>query len=400
MKRNRIRLILMLAIAICFHLICIMPNGLEQVKAADSKKEILDIERDMFITVSPTEGAQKCLDSLAPEDGTIVYDLYKVADAIEKNGDLSFELVEKYQPLKDDFENNDWTKAAQQALVLTVGEEGSLVNEPEQAEYTGCSLNTKKQVKAGVYLLLARGSKENSTIVTNVVTAGADIYKGTNMTDGLVTMSLLGINTFRIMPQLICVPGREVSEDTTSQVKMGEWLYDQKIVLKMEEDPATGSIEIEKTLVDYYGNAENATFVFQVDTFYPTPDKLYQSEVYSIQFNKAGTKKIRIDGLPLGATIKIMEIYSGVNYTASIAAPDSINVVVAADSVPVARFTNTYNGKKAGGGGVTNYFKYNVTDGVGEWSWEQKSDNTTTKNGLTNKLLDQILSLFDKGKGN
>lgn len=393
MKKNRIRLILISAMTVCLLLLLGMQGKYVQVRAAEPSKEEPDLERDMFVTVSPTEGAQEILDALSPENGTLVYDLYKIADVTAYQGGLFFKPVEKYQELQSDAEKENWNEVAQKALAMTVGKEGSFVNEPENATYTGCALNSKKQVEPGVYLLVTRADKKDKTVVTQITTAGADIYNGTDMTDGLATLTLLDINTFRVMPQLICVPYADNDRNKDTEEPKNEWQYEQHIVLKMEEDPATGSIEIEKTLVDYYGNAENATFVFQVDTFYPTENDLYQSEVYSIQFTQAGTKKIRIDGLPLGATIKIMEIYSGANYTASITAPDAVHVVVSADSVPVARFTNTYNGKMAGGGGVTNYFKYQIADGVGEWSWEQKSDNTTTTNGLGNKILDLIKRL-------
>lgn len=393
MKKNRVRLILILAVAVCICAFGVMQGKYVLVRAAESSEEEPDLERDMFVTVSPTQGAQTILDTLSPEDGTLVYDLYKIADVTAYQGELFFEPTEKYQELQSDAKKENWNEVAQKALAMTVGKEGSFVNEPENATYTGCALNTRRQVEPGVYLLVTRANQKDKTVVTQITTAGADIYDGTDMTDGLATMTLLDINTFRVMPQLICVPYNNTDRNQNAEVQKREWQYEQHIVLKMEEDPATGSIEIEKTLVDYYGNAENATFVFQVDTFYPTENDLYQSEVYSIQFTQAGTKKIRIDGLPLGATIKIMEIYSGANYTASITAPDAVHVVVSADSVPVARFTNTYNGKMAGGGGVTNYFKYQIADGTGEWSWEQKTDNTTTANGLENKILDLIKRL-------
>lgn len=378
-----------------------MSEQILQVKAAGTAIETIDMGKDMTITVHANDGAKHYLDELTHGEGTIVYDLYKLADLQERQGNLSYQFKEKFQFLKKDFDGNAWDTVAQEAMIKTIGGEGTLVNEPANADYTGCVLGNKQQVDPGLYLLIARGTKEDSTIVTKVSTAASDFKAGSALTDGLATMTLLGINTFTVMPHLVCVPNKIAEDNVPASLNgSGKWVYDQDITLKMDADPATGSIEIEKTLVDFYGNAENATFVFQVDTFYPTEDKLFKSDVYAIQFTKAGTKKIRIDGLPLGAEIKIMEIYSGVNYTASIAAPDSLNVVVAADEVPVARFTNTYNGKKAGGGGVTNYFKYNVTDGAGEWSWEQKEDNTTTSNGIANKLLSQIKSLIEKAKGN
>ncbi|MBQ1994073.1 MAG: hypothetical protein II243_06380, partial [Lachnospiraceae bacterium] len=165
------------------------------------------------------------------------------------------------------------------------------------------------------------------------------------------------------------------------------WLYDVNVVLKMQAEPATGSIMIDKKLVDYFGNAENATFVFRVDTYYPDENTLYSSEVYSTTFNAAGTKSIKIDGLPIGSTVKVYEIYSGINYNSSIASDQSLNVVVKEDETERVEFTNKYNRRTTGGGGITNHFEYDVTDGLGNWIWFNKTDNTETLNGLSGKFL-------------
>ena len=166
-----------------------------------------------------------------------------------------------------------------------------------------------------------------------------------------------------------------------------------KVMLKMQADPATGSIQINKKLVNYYANAENATFVFQVDTYFPDQNTLFSSEVYSTTFTAAGTKSIRVDGLPIGSFVKIYEIYTGANYTASIESNKSLNVVVREDEVAEVDFTNTYNEKTSGGGGITNHFEYDVTDGSGNWIWFNNLDNTETLNGLSSKFLSLINKL-------
>lgn len=389
-------MLLISVMTICIFFGYLFSDDFEQVTAADSKNRLLDLDHEMSITV--------CTNSILPaefpvmndnDSGELVYDLYRIAEAKDDNGELSFQFLTKYQDLCGAFEQNDWKAVAEKALIQTIGEEGSIVNAPDFADYTGIALNKEQTVTSGLYLLIARGSKKDTTVVTKVTSANSDM-RDCVQTNGLATTTLIGIETYTVLPHLISVPGREVLEQTADKTVVGDWLYNQQIFLKMEEESATGSIEIEKTLLNYYENAENATFVFQVDTYFPTSDKLFQSEVYSIQFEQAGTKKIRLDGLPLGATVKIMEIYSGENYVADIVAPDSVNVIVSADSIPVAKFTNKHNGKITGGGGVTNHFTYHVTDGVGEWSWEKEIDNTTTVNGLTNKLVYMLKSIIRK----
>lgn len=362
---------------------------------------VLDWQRKKTITVHSSEQTKEYLDELQKLQqpcGTLVYDLYKLADVTKDGYGFQYDWKEKFQSLEgiyqDDTERNQkWSELAQEALKKAINVD-TFVNEPEDAAYKGLELEQPHEIEQGMYLLVVRGSTDNKTVVQSKPIYSAD--SGNPVIEGyqLSTFTGLDLYTFSVQPIVICVPTRinsmgEIAPDTASD---GDWIYDQEIALKMEEDPATGSILIDKELIGYNKDMENATFVFQVDTYYPTETELYRSEVYSMTFDRAGSKTLQVDGLPLNAYIRITEVYSGVNFEASIKAPDCINVVVGSEPSTV-KFANTYNGNTAGGGGVTNHFTF---DGKDDWSWEQKSDNTVTVNGI----LDPLTSVVMDGKKN
>lgn len=362
----------------------------------------LDWKQEATLTVYSSEGAKEYLNELKKTEdrtGILVYDLYKIADVEKKNSGFQYDWLEEYasletmyeQAISDDSNQKlDWNILAQEAMIKAVGDKGSIVNESARAAYSGLKLEEPHAIEKGLYLLIARGSLPDKTVVESTPVYSADLENPKIESHQLVTHTWLDEYTFTVQPVMICVPtkmsgDKVIAPDTSVD---GEWIYDQQITLKMIEDPATGSILINKELNGYYKDMENATFVFQVDTYYPTQDELYSSEVYSMTFDKSGKKSLQIDGLPVGANIKIMEIYSGANFTASIEAPDSLNVVVGKDDVTVAEFTNTYNGNKTGGGGITNHFTF---DEEKDWYWEQKADNTITSNGVTDILLQSVM---------
>ena len=361
--------------------------------------EKVDLNHDMSITVSVSDEVQERMDKLTEEDGKLVYDLYKLADIKESGTGFKYQVIDKYSFMSDAlskmstaYKGDDifeWSEISQLAMKNILGQEGSFVNEPQGADYTGVSFTSKQSVDKGLYLVIVRGSLTNSTVVKSMTVSNSDITDTAKISEGLATYTLLGTSTFTSFPVIVSVPAKvsDTGEMLKSTLEDGKWLYDVNVVLKMQAEPATGSIMIDKKLVDYFGNAENATFVFRVDTYYPDENTLYRSEVYSTTFNAAGTKSIKIDGLPIGSTVKVYEIYSGINYNSSIASDQSLNVVVKEDETERVEFTNKYNRRTTGGGGITNHFEYDVTDGLGNWIWFNKTDNTETLNGLSGKFL-------------
>ena len=402
-RRKGSHIVLSIAVFICF-VLAITEYCSFHVNASE-KDEKVDLEHDMSITVGVSDDVQKYINKLKEEDGKLVFDLYKIADLKESGDGFKYQVTDNYTFMSDALskmstaykgdDTMEWSDLSQMAAKNILGQEGSYVNAPDKADYRGISLDTKQSVDKGLYLVIVRGNIENSTVVKSMTVSNSDVTDTSEISEELETYTLLGTSTFTAAPALVCVPTKVSSsgENLNSTLESGKWSYDMKVMLKMQADPATGSIQINKKLVNYYANAENATFVFQVDTYFPDENTLFSSEVYSTTFTAAGTKSIRVDGLPIGSFVKIYEIYTGANYTASIESNKSLNVVVREDEVAEVDFTNTYNEKTSGGGGITNHFEYDVTDGSGNWIWFNNLDNTETLNGLSSKFLSLINKL-------
>lgn len=318
------------------------------------------------ITVHPNSMAEDVLPALS---STLVFDLYEL-DPITK--ELDKEAM--YALSQSEFEKR-------------VGKAGSIVNQNSQATYSGLSLGDTHVINQGTYLLVVRGSEPDSTVVKDMYLASL-ANEGEDFTKGLVTYTRIDGYMFTVVPQLVVVPSLSRQEDG-SEV----WIYDEKITLKMEQSYITGSIEIVKELLSFNKEMENATFVFQVDTYFKTEGHLYSSRIYALQFDKAGTKKLRIDGLPIGAIVKVSEIYSGLSYTASVQYPDTLNTTVELNKLNSVRFTNDFNKKTSGGGGVTNHFLYTIEDGKGSWQWHQIPGNESSKNGWRDEFFIQLEDL-------
>lgn len=338
-------------------------------------KEYMDLSRNMSITVSVDETTKKHLSDASEADNTLCYDLYKIADIEEK--DFTFTTTSNYQQLAETLKKleqdreTDFTGLATDSMRITFGDEKSLINETDLADYSGLSLDKKIQIKQGLYLLVARGTLENTTTVEKVQMADA----GESSAYGDVQLASrvrIGTEIYTILPQIICVPAKTSADGKISSpfLENGIMIYDQQIVLKSEVEPATGSIEIIKNLDSYY-QTENATFVFQVDAYYPTKDTLYSSNVYAVTFTQAGEKSVLAQGLPVGAIVEVSEIYSGVNYDLTVDSPEKVELLVKDNETEKAEFYNRYNNKRTGGGGVINHFTYQIDGGEGNWSWQQ-----------------------------
>lgn len=336
----------------------------------------------MSLEVSVGDGISEKLSAVPQEGGTICYDLYRIADITEDG--FTYQVTDKFSALKEELSKAsttsdsesvpDWRALAQQALTIAVGGEGTVVNAPSGADYTGLPLDTKNAVSKGLYLLVARETLENRTVVKSVSAVDGENHYEDSQYAVCITA---GENVYTITPQIVCVPTKISADGSTavSTVADGTWVYDQQIVLKMSVEPALGAIRIDKTLTGHTGD-EEVVCVFQVDAYYPTDNDLYSSEVYSVTFNGDGEKSLLIEGLPIGATVHVTEVYSGANYKSSVPAPGYLEATVSGGETVSVAFTNTRDNERSGGG-ITNHFTYDA----GNWNWTQTTDNTQTVNG-------------------
>ena len=97
-----------------------------------------NMDNSMSVTVSVGDGIREKLSAVPPEEGTICFDLYRIAN-ITENG-FAFQATEKYAALEEELSKAsmlpnsdsapDWQALAQQAFTLAVGGEGTVVNTP------------------------------------------------------------------------------------------------------------------------------------------------------------------------------------------------------------------------------------------------------------------------------
>ena len=347
----------------------------------------------MSLEVNVGEGISEKLSAVPQEDGTICYDLYRIADITDDG--FTYQVTDRFSALKDELSKAsttsdsgsapDWRALAQQAFTIAVAVdgEGTLVNTPTDADYTGLPLDKANTVSKGLYLLVARETQDNKSVVKLVSAVDADGENHYEDSQYAVCITA-GENVYTITPQIVCVPTKMADGSIAdSTVEAGTWVYDQQIVLKMSVEPALGAIKIDKTLTGHTGD-EEVVCVFQVDAYYPTDDKLYSSEVYSVTFDRDGNKSLLIEGLPIGATVHVTEVYSGATYKSSVPAPDYLEATVSASQRASVAFTNTRDNERSGGG-VTNHFTYDA----GNWNWTQTNDNTQTVIGNRDKVLTQ-----------
>ncbi len=344
-----------------------------------------NMDSAMSLKVNLGKDISDMLDAIPPEDGTICYDLYRIADVI---GDgFTYQVTENFSDLEAELSNAsttsdsgsapDWRELAQHALKIAVGGEGTPVNAPSPSDdkYVGLPLNEGNKVTKGLYLFVARGTLDDKSVVKSV----SDADGGNDYEDAQCAVAITaGAHVYTIYPLIVCVPTKVDADGfiVASTVEDGTWVYDQHIELKMSVEPALGSIQINKTLTGHTGD-EEVVCVFQVDAYYPaTSTEPYSSEVYSVTFKSDGDKSLKIDGLPIDAKVIVTEVYSGANYVATV--PTGSVTVSGSQTVSVT-FENTRDNDRTGGG-VTNHFTYQAEGG--KWNWTQTTDNTQTANGV------------------
>ena len=171
---------------------------------------------------------------------------------------------------------------------------------------------------------------------------------------------------YKFTPYLLSLPNNY--HGTTGN---DDWVYDVTTGLKPGKEERLGSLIIDKTVTSFNETLGSATFVFQIEGV-KDGEQVY-SDVVSAVFDTAGTKSIRIDGIPAGTEVTVTEIYSGASYDLA-SAPSKTVVIKASDEEEAVHvtFTNTYNNKLNGGASVVNHF----ANEEGVWTVEQQSDST------------------------
>lgn len=161
------------------------------------------------------------------------------------------------------------------------------------------------------------------------------------------------------------------------------WIYDVTAGLKPERSQRYGCLQIEKRLENYNATLAGAEFVFLIEAVLPKQqasenvDGLQEETVYSnvvsLSFDGPGNQSAMIDHLPANARVTVTEVYSGAGY-APLGASSVSNLIVAADDMIRAEFSNDYDYGGNGGHSVQNHYKA-PEEGLDDWTWIPMKDN-------------------------
>ena len=175
---------------------------------------------------------------------------------------------------------------------------------------------------------------------------------------------------YQFTPYLTALPGNDYYNSGNDA-----WDYDPVIGLKAEREEQYGGLTINKNLLNFNSLTQGGYFVFQIEG---EKDGVKYSNVTSVNMSEAGTGSAYVDGIPVGMTVTVTEVYSGGSYepvgsttaTATIVADQTVE---AGGSGAAVTFENDYNDKLIPGTGVLNQFT--APEGEGDWTWEQVDGN-------------------------
>ncbi len=311
----------------------------------------LEAGRECQLLVNPCdpEANKEMADDLAASGTTVVIDLYRVAglSPTPDGGSHTFTPLQPYNlEIPADPDNTVWAELAQTAAGT------ALQPTPRDPDYTA-EAGQAVTVQPGLYLLAAHGQGEEGYV---------QAIAGEDGAESLVTQIKTEKYTYSFGPELIAIPNRMAADGSLGT---GEWQYQLDVNLKPQRDGRTIPLEIVKTLLTYE-NSDPATFVFQIEW---ELDGVRHSDVRTITFDAPGQRVLLVEGLPVGATVTVTEVYSGVNYT--IVGDRSQTLVLGTEDPARVEFVNDYEDHGNEGGSITNKFTYNGES----WDWEAQPDH-------------------------
>ena len=183
---------------------------------------------------------------------------------------------------------------------------------------SGTEAEDWEKMAAAAKALVTKDTKAEDTIyLTNGTATATGLETGLYLVDAKEEPSDTYVYSFN--PYLISLPNNYYYSTGND-----DWDYsltgDDAVSLKAEKKDRYGDLLISKTLDKYNATLDGATFVFQVDAFKKDIDKTYAeddlgeqvySNVVAISFDNPGTKSVKIEDIPAGATVIVKEIYTG-----------------------------------------------------------------------------------------
>lgn len=219
---------------------------------------------------------------------------------------------------------------------------------------------------AGLYLLIIRGAglttkaddPETGYVVKTEQASGED---GADKTVTYATRVVTDDYEYLYRPQLLTVPTK-VSEENEQQYNTayGNWVNTLTIYAKPTREAKNGDLKIIKNVSN--PGPDPVTFVFEVS--WPGKDRIPVTKVVSMEF-KGETRKeyVLADTVPIGATVTVTEVHSGIGYTA-VTGPQTVTIQATppapedsetAEDFNAVTFSNDHTGP-GGGHGILNRF--------------------------------------------
>jgi hypothetical protein len=230
---------------------------------------------------------------------------------------------------------------------------------------------TATGLNPGLYLLIIHGS--NLTKSEDSETGYIKKTEKVSGTDGTVKETIYTTRVvtedyeYLYQPQLLTVPTK-VSDENVQQYNTayGHWVNELTIYAKPTRESKNGDLKIIKNLEN--AGPDPVTFVFEVS--WTKQDGNKATKVVSMTFEGGQPQEVYIlkDTVPIGTTVTVTEVHSGIAYTAEassktatiVATPPQAEGTDPADSTNITgiaevEFTNDHSGP-GGGYGLVNRF--------------------------------------------
>lgn len=282
-------------------------------------------------------------------NGEVEVDLYKIAELDStgnaslteafSQGDINLELL-KDNPSVEDVK----TGVVEPAMAIAEGKEADATISFNKAD-GATSGDVSIQKGAGLYLYIPREAKDDRFI-------------------------------YSFTPYVIFAPGSEYIRTGSGS---DAWQYDVTFNLKASEELRYGSLIIKKTLDKYNASLGEASFVYKVVGTTEDGGQTYTvfDNVYALNFTSAGEKTIEIiDEIPATINVTVTEVYSGASYDV---VGESVvdGIVISAEEIAEAAFTNTGNDKLITGG-IAAENQFVEEEGVVYWIDEEGEEHPQT----------------------
>lgn len=310
-------------------------------------------------------------------------DVYQIAAIKTDNGAYTYTLVEPFTGLTlnpvtsgtDEESKAASEKAAFEMWAEFAQKSAETVRDASEKPTPVLTLSAGKEIEGlsnsgavdqGLFLLIAHTDAEEYWDTVKTKTADEE---APTETETIVSLAHSADKDYLFTPVLVSLPYKAEQTDATKAYSTDDenpWFSSVRVVLKPEPRERLGKIKIVKTLSGYVG-PDPAQFVFEITGEGPDGKEL-DSRIVSLQFTGNGSKETVELEYPIGSKLTVTEVYKGSRYTTGADVVEGL--VVKADEVAQASFTNTHDGTNTGGYGIVNNYKI-VTDSSGKLIWSE-----------------------------